>query len=71
MTQALAFGEVVEAADRLTFEEQEELVAILKRRLIEQGHQRVLADIKEANREFAGGECRAVTPEELMREILS
>ena len=37
MAQTLPFGEVLDAADRLTVDEQETLVAILRRRLAEQG----------------------------------
>ena len=33
MTDVMRFGEVLEAADRLSYDEQQELVAILNRRL--------------------------------------
>ena len=63
------FADVVDAADRLTSEEKEELIAILRRRLAEEGRRRVLADIEESRREFAAGLVKPVTAEELIREI--
>ena len=70
MAHALPFGEVLEAADRLSHGEQEELVAILQRRLAQAARQRLAADIQEARQEFAEGRCPPVTPEDLMREIM-
>ena len=71
MTGTLPFGEVLEAADLLTPDEQETLIVILRRRLAQSGRQRLLADIEESEKEFAEGRCKIVTPEELMREILA
>lgn len=64
------FAEVVEAADQLSEDEQEELIAILRRRLIDAGRKRIIADVQQSRREFKAGLCRPVTPAELMREIL-
>jgi len=70
MTQTLPFGEVLEAANHLSHDEQEELIAILHRRLVQAARQRVAADVKEARQEFAAGHCLPASPDELMREIL-
>jgi hypothetical protein len=70
MTQIMPFGEVLEAADQLSPEEQQALIAILHRRLAQAGRQQLGAEIQEARQEFAAGRCRPVTPDELMREIL-
>lgn len=70
MSQVLSFGEVLEAADHLSPAEQEELIAILHRRLAQAGRQRLIADVQEARQEFAEGRCLPATPDELMREIL-
>jgi len=67
----IPFGEVLEAVDRLTPEEQEDLVAILQRRVVEQGRKRLAEDVREARQEFTGSGCRPVTPDELMGEILA
>jgi len=68
--QLLPFGEVLEAADHLSHDEQEELIGILHRRLALASRQRLVAEIKEARQEFAEGCCSPVTPGELMREIM-
>jgi hypothetical protein len=69
MTEALPFAEVLEAADHLSPDEQEELIAILHRRLAQAARQRLAAEIREARQEFSEGRCRPATPGELMREI--
>lgn len=70
MTQVMPFGEVLEAADYLSQDEQQELIAILTRRLAQAGRQRLTAEIQEARQEFAEGHCSPATPDELMREIM-
>jgi hypothetical protein len=66
-----ALDEVLDAAERLPLDAQEELVSILRRRLAEHGRERILADILESRKEFAEGKCRPATPDEIMREIES
>ncbi len=70
MTHVLPFGEVLEAADHLSQDEQEELIAILHRRVAYAARQRMAAEVQQARQEFAEGRCSPATPEELMREIL-
>ena len=70
MNQVMPFGEVLEAADQLSLDEQQELVAILGRRLAQAGRQRLAAEVQEARQEFAEGRCVPATPAEIMREIL-
>lgn len=69
MSQVLPFGEIVEAADHLSLEEQQTLVSILQHRLAQAGRQRCAADIAEARREFAEGMCRPTSTTELIDEI--
>lgn len=69
MIQDLPFAEVLEAADHLSQEEQEELIAILRRRLTQAARQRLAAEIQEARQEFTDGRCLPATPDEVMREI--
>jgi len=66
----LQFGDVLEAANQLSHDEQEELIDILHRRLALASRQRLVAEIKESRQEFADGRCLPATPSELMREIL-
>ena len=69
MTDGMPFGEVLEAADQLSAEEQQTLIDILHRRLSQACRRLLAAEIQEARREFAEGRCKPATPEELMREI--
>jgi hypothetical protein len=66
----LPFGEVLEAADQLSPEEQEELIVILHRRLTHAARQRLAADIRGARQEFADGRRRPATVDDLMAEIM-
>jgi hypothetical protein len=70
MTHAMPFADVLEAADRLSPDEQEELIAILNRRLAQAARQRLATEVQEARREFAEGRCSPATPDELTREIM-
>jgi hypothetical protein len=46
-------------------------VAVLSRRLAEQGRERVAATVAQARREFAAGQCQAMSAAELVREAQS
>ena len=70
MTQGMPFGEVLEAADQLSPEDQQGAHRHLAPPLGSSGRQRLAADVQEARQEFAAGRCRPATPDELMREIL-
>ncbi len=71
MENTMTFGEVLEATDKLSLEEQETLVDTLRRRMIEHRRTELAKDIQDAQQEFQEGRCRAVTPSELMKEISS
>jgi hypothetical protein len=71
MPSTAPFAEVLEAAAKLTLPEQEELVDILRRRMIEQRREELVQDIHDAEREFQAGGCRPVSPSELIKEVLS
>ena len=71
MGDTLPFGEVLETVDRLPLEEQEALIEILHRRVIERRREELAKDIQEAQKEFEAGHARPVTPDEFMAEILS
>jgi hypothetical protein len=71
MEQLIPFGEVLEAIDQLSLDEQETLLDIVQRRIAERGRKRLAAEIQEAREEFASGGCRPATADELMDEIRS
>ncbi len=71
MENSVPFGEILEAADDLPIEDQETLINVLKSRLRDRRRAQLAKDIQEAGKELEQGRCRPVTPDELMREILS
>lgn len=71
MENSAPFGEVLEAVGKLSPDEQETLLAIVRRRLAEQARKRVAQDVQEAREEFAQGRCEPTTVEDLMKEIRS
>lgn len=71
MEQTIPFGEVLEAIDKLSLEEQETLLDILHRRLAEQCRKIVATEIQESRKEFAEGRCQSATAEEIMKDIFS
>ena len=71
MEQSGSFADVLEAVEQLSAEDQETLVEIVQRRAAERGRKRVVGEVIEAQREFAAGECRPASVDDLMDEILS
>ena len=71
MEHAMPFGDVLEAIGKLSLEDQEALIDILRRRIADRGRKTMVAEINEARREFAEGRCRPATVEKVMKEIVS
>jgi len=71
MEKTAPFAEILEAAGNLSLEDQQALVEILNRRMIEQRRAELAEDIQQAQREFHSGSCQPATPEGLMKEALS
>ena len=71
MAQEMPFGEVLEAIDQLSFDEQETLIDILHHRLAEQSRKQLVAEVEAAQQEFSEGKSQPTTTEDLMKEILS
>ncbi len=65
------FLDILEAAEELPREDQENLIRILQNRLREQKRAELVKDVHEAQQEFAQGKCQPITPQQLMEEILS
>ncbi|MEW6111834.1 MAG: hypothetical protein AB1664_06875 [Thermodesulfobacteriota bacterium] len=65
------FGEILDAVGRLSPDEQETLLVIVRHRLAEHGRKKLLQDIQEAREEFAQGRCDPITVEDLMKDICS
>ncbi|MCE2672335.1 MAG: hypothetical protein LW635_01785 [Microcystis sp. 53598_E5] len=65
------FAEILEAAEQLPLEDQENLIHILQNRLRDQKRTELIRDVQAAQQEFAQGQCQPMTPEQIMEEILS
>ena len=68
--QTKTFQEVLDLVESLPEHQQESLVGILRRRLIERKRELLAENIREARREYAQGEIKKGTVDDLMREIL-
>jgi hypothetical protein len=69
--QPVVFADVLEAAENLDPEAQEQLVAVINRRLAERGRLRVAASVEQSRRELAAGLCKPMSAAEIMKEALS
>jgi hypothetical protein len=67
----MRFDEVLAAVDKLSPEDQENLIAIIQQRRTAQRRAVLAKDIKQACQEFQKEECPPRTPAELMKEIVS
>lgn len=65
----MTFSEVIEAIDRLSHDEQEALLDIVRRRMSEARRSLLIRAVREARRDYSAGEFRVVTPSELARDI--
>jgi hypothetical protein len=71
MITGTTFTEILDAADQLSPEDQENLIEILQKRLRYRRRAALVRDVQEAQKEFAEGKCQPVTPAQLIKEILS
>ena len=70
-TQTVNFYEVLEIVEMLPEEEQETLLDIIQRRLREHRRERIAQNVTKAREEYAKGEIRKGTVDELMEEIMA
>jgi hypothetical protein len=69
MEHAMSFGEILEAVAQLSREDQEALIEVLNRRLLEQRRDDIALEIQAAVKEFESGQCREVTPDDLVKAL--
>lgn len=63
------FNDVLEVIDALPEEQKETLVEIVKHRLIEERREALARSIKEAREEYARGEVKRGSVDDLMEEV--
>lgn len=69
MSSNVTFDEVLDAIELLPPAEQEDLVAVMQRRLAERGRQRVVLEVEEGLQAFRQGKVRPAGVDDIMREI--
>jgi hypothetical protein len=65
-TNAVTFQEALEIVESLPDYQQEDLIEIIRRRQLERRREAHVEDIKEAEAEYARGECISGSVEDLM-----
>ena len=63
------FAEIVDAADRLSAEEQLTLLEILRRRLADRDRQQLVRDVADTRADFAGGSAQPASVKQIMDEV--
>jgi hypothetical protein len=69
MKKLNSFAEVLEAADKLSPDEQETMIDILYRRMIEHRRKELVKEVQEAQQEFQEGRCKPATSDEILKAI--
>ena len=67
--QNITFQEAIEIIESLPEYQQEDLIDIIRHRLTEQRRQQLASNIKEARAEYARGEIKKGTVDDLMKEL--
>lgn len=64
------YAQVLEFADRLSLEDQEQIAETLRRRVAERRRAEIVAGVKEARGDFAGGKVKPATVGEILQKIV-
>jgi hypothetical protein len=67
----MRFAEILDVVEEMPLEDQAELVAIVRRRLIERGREELAREVQEARSDFQAGRCSPRTTAGILRDILS
>lgn len=63
------FAEILEAADKLSLDDQEELIGVLRHRVAERRRDLLGEDIQKARRAFEAGQCRPASPAVILKAV--
>jgi len=69
MKQTAVFNDVLDAADTLPIQQQEDLVRILQSRVIDQKREALAQSVREARAEYARGEVNKGSVADLMKDL--
>jgi len=65
----ITFQEALDIVESLPESQQEDLIDLIRRRLIEQKRQKIAKGIREARKEYAKGEVKKGSVDDLMKEL--
>jgi len=71
MENSLRFVDIVEAADKLSLEEQETLAELLNRKILDRKRKMFYKDIERAKKDFEKGRFKVIKAADLEKEIYS
>ena len=64
------YAAALDSADRLSLEEQEQLAATLQRRVAERRRAEIVAAVKDARADFAGGKEKPASPATIFQKLV-
>ena len=67
--QAVSFQEALDIIESFPDYQQQDLIDIVRNRLIEKGRETIAENIKEAREEYSRGEVRKGSVDDIMKEI--
>lgn len=69
MHRSSVFSDLIDATERLSLEEKEILLEVLRSRTVEERREKLKKDVAQARREHRAGKTKPTTAKHLMREI--
>ncbi len=69
MVKVVTFNDILEIIESLPEDQKESLIEVVRRRLIEERRDRLAQSIKKAKEEYARGEVKRGTVDDLMHEL--
>ncbi len=63
------FQEALDVIESLPETQQEDLINLIRRRLVEQRREKIIKGVREARREYASGEVKKGSLDDLMRDL--
>jgi hypothetical protein len=70
METPLSFGEILDAADKLSLDDQVELIRVLRHRVAEHRRDLLAEEIEQARREFKVGQCQPMPPADILKAVV-
>jgi len=69
MTPTVTFDQALSTVELLPLEEQEDLIALIQRRLLEHGRRRVIAEVQQGRRDYQNGLATPLNPKTFLDEL--